>query len=44
MAGVAPSFKATSLSDDDEAAASAMASSGYLRHGLRLTKWLVSSP
>src|SRR3954452_15187131 len=44
VAGGAPRFSATSRSEDDEAAASVMAESGYLRHGLRLTKWLVSSP
>ncbi|MFJ8350214.1 hypothetical protein ACIQ9J_28375 [Streptomyces sp. NPDC094153] len=38
VAGVAPSLRATSRSEDEEAAASAMAASGYLRHGLRLTK------
>lgn len=44
VAGVAPSLRATSRSDEEEVAASAMAASGYLRHGLRFAKWLVSSP
>lgn len=44
VAGVAPSFRATFRSEDDDAAASAMAASGYLRQGLRLVKWLVSNP
>lgn len=39
-----PSFSATSRNVVDDAAAAAMAASGYLRQGLRCLKWPVSIP